>query len=177
MMRQVTIRKFPYVVITGRASWRISGCGRCLLLRELSCDTRARGTHVANAVVCVEAASRSRAPCRRSPVPCALSSTVPQREFDGLCIRLPAALPARWSRCAAAGARFGAGLLSFRYPKVILLAALLWTGALLLFVVVYGPILCRPRVDGRPGQTSVRIGTHGGIRRIPHVDYLRSRSS
>ncbi len=38
-----------------------------------------------------------------------------------------------------------------RYTTWIHLAAGLWTLAFLLFVVVYAPILIRPRVDGRPG--------------------------
>ncbi|HEY6825129.1 MAG TPA: NnrS family protein [Steroidobacteraceae bacterium] len=46
---------------------------------------------------------------------------------------------------------FGLALLPLSYPLVILLAALLWTAAFLLFVVVYAPILCRARADGKPG--------------------------
>jgi uncharacterized protein involved in response to NO len=30
-------------------------------------------------------------------------------------------------------------------------AAVLWSAAFVLFVVVYAPILCGPRADGRPG--------------------------
>jgi uncharacterized protein involved in response to NO len=37
------------------------------------------------------------------------------------------------------------------YPAVIVLAALLWTGAFAWFAAVYGPMLLAPRVDGRPG--------------------------
>jgi uncharacterized protein involved in response to NO len=41
------------------------------------------------------------------------------------------------------------------YPPAVLdwysLSALLWCLAFTLFVIVYAPILCRPRVDGRPG--------------------------
>jgi uncharacterized protein involved in response to NO len=37
------------------------------------------------------------------------------------------------------------------YSHVITLAALLWTGAFTLFLFVYGPILVRPRADGKPG--------------------------
>ncbi|MCP4391251.1 MAG: NnrS family protein, partial [Gammaproteobacteria bacterium] len=33
----------------------------------------------------------------------------------------------------------------------LVVAALLWCLAFLLFLVVYAPILCRPRIDGRPG--------------------------
>jgi uncharacterized protein involved in response to NO len=41
------------------------------------------------------------------------------------------------------------------YPPAVLdwygLSALLWCLCFTLFVIVYAPILCRPRVDGRPG--------------------------
>jgi len=37
------------------------------------------------------------------------------------------------------------------YDWAIVIAGLLWTAAFALFVAVYGPILARPRVDGRPG--------------------------
>ncbi|MBS0374116.1 MAG: NnrS family protein [Proteobacteria bacterium] len=37
------------------------------------------------------------------------------------------------------------------YPAVIVLAALLWTGAFAWFAAVYGPMLLAPRADGRPG--------------------------
>jgi len=30
-------------------------------------------------------------------------------------------------------------------------AGLIWAAGFLLYLVVYIPILCRPRVDGRPG--------------------------
>jgi uncharacterized protein involved in response to NO len=45
------------------------------------------------------------------------------------------------------------GLAAWRssYAMIIAVAALLWTAAFLLFVVIYAPILCRPRVDGKPG--------------------------
>jgi uncharacterized protein involved in response to NO len=33
----------------------------------------------------------------------------------------------------------------------LLLAAILWSGAFLLYVVVYAPYLFRPRADGREG--------------------------
>jgi len=46
---------------------------------------------------------------------------------------------------------FGLATLKVSYPMVIAGAAFLWTSAFLLFVVVYAPILCRPRVDGKPG--------------------------
>jgi uncharacterized protein involved in response to NO len=46
---------------------------------------------------------------------------------------------------------FGLATLRVSYPAVIGAAALLWTAAFLLFTVVYAPILCRPRVDGKPG--------------------------
>ncbi|HXZ59961.1 MAG TPA: NnrS family protein [Steroidobacteraceae bacterium] len=37
------------------------------------------------------------------------------------------------------------------YPTVIAAAAFLWTAAYLLFLLVYAPILCSPRVDGKAG--------------------------
>lgn len=37
------------------------------------------------------------------------------------------------------------------YDASLLLAAALWTAAFLVFVVVYAPILARPRIDGKPG--------------------------
>jgi uncharacterized protein involved in response to NO len=37
------------------------------------------------------------------------------------------------------------------YVQVITLAAILWTGAFALFLFVYGPMLLRPRADGKPG--------------------------
>jgi uncharacterized protein involved in response to NO len=46
---------------------------------------------------------------------------------------------------------FGLSALHLNYPVVIALATLLWTAAFALFLVVYTPILCRPRVDGKPG--------------------------
>jgi len=46
---------------------------------------------------------------------------------------------------------FGLVTLPVSYPTVIAAAAFLWTAAFLFFVVVYAPILCRPRVDGKPG--------------------------
>ncbi|MCX7055823.1 MAG: NnrS family protein [Proteobacteria bacterium] len=46
---------------------------------------------------------------------------------------------------------FGLGALGLRYPLVLTLSGLLWLGALILYLVVYAPILLRPRADGRPG--------------------------
>lgn len=46
---------------------------------------------------------------------------------------------------------FGPALLPIGYSAVVSLAALLWGVAFLIFVLVYAPILLRPRVDGRPG--------------------------
>ncbi len=46
---------------------------------------------------------------------------------------------------------FGLAALRVDYPLVIAGAALLWTAAFLLFLVVYAPILLSPRVDGKPG--------------------------
>jgi uncharacterized protein involved in response to NO len=53
---------------------------------------------------------------------------------------------------AAAAVRvFGPTLLPLPYIDVILLAAGLWTTAFALFLWVYGPILLKPRADGKPG--------------------------
>jgi uncharacterized protein involved in response to NO len=53
---------------------------------------------------------------------------------------------------AAAAIRvFGPLLLPSSYPSAILLSALLWSAAFAVFVVVYLPILTRPRLDGQPG--------------------------
>jgi uncharacterized protein involved in response to NO len=53
---------------------------------------------------------------------------------------------------AAAAVRvFGLAGLHLNYSVVILWAALLWTTAFALYVVVYAPILCSPRVDGKSG--------------------------
>jgi uncharacterized protein involved in response to NO len=52
----------------------------------------------------------------------------------------------------AAGLRVGGPVLwPGHYPAVLLAAGLGWTLAFLIFTVVYGPILGRPRVDGKPG--------------------------
>jgi len=53
---------------------------------------------------------------------------------------------------AAATVRvFGLAILPLSYPEVILLAALLWTAAFVLFVLIYAPMLLAPRADGKPG--------------------------
>ena len=46
---------------------------------------------------------------------------------------------------------FGPSWWRHDYPAVIVVSALLWTGAFALFVVVYGPMLCSLRVDGKAG--------------------------
>ncbi len=46
---------------------------------------------------------------------------------------------------------FGPMLLPSAESWWLVVAALLWCLAFLLFLVVYAPILCRPRIDGRPG--------------------------
>jgi uncharacterized protein involved in response to NO len=46
---------------------------------------------------------------------------------------------------------FGLAALRVSYPLVIAGAAILWTAAFLLFLVVYAPILCSPRIDGKAG--------------------------
>jgi uncharacterized protein involved in response to NO len=56
------------------------------------------------------------------------------------------------SLTAAALARvFGPMLMPSAGSMWLIVAALLWCLAFLLFLMVYAPILCRPRIDGRPG--------------------------
>ena len=52
---------------------------------------------------------------------------------------------------AAAVRVFGPVCLGLPYIQVIVVAAILWTASFALFLWVYGPILMRPRVDGKPG--------------------------
>jgi uncharacterized protein involved in response to NO len=53
--------------------------------------------------------------------------------------------------CAALVRVFGPSLLPGHYLWSVLGAGLLWALAFLLFLIVYTPILARPRVDSRPG--------------------------
>lgn len=46
---------------------------------------------------------------------------------------------------------FGPFVLPFAYGKTIMLAGALWIAAFGIYVVMYTPILTRPRVDGKPG--------------------------
>lgn len=46
---------------------------------------------------------------------------------------------------------FGLAWSGMRYPGQIVLSALLWTGAFVLFVAIYAPMLWSARVDGKPG--------------------------
>ncbi len=46
---------------------------------------------------------------------------------------------------------FGLGMLAVAYPLVVLAAAILWTAAFALFLIVFTPILVSPRIDGKPG--------------------------
>ena len=52
---------------------------------------------------------------------------------------------------AAVSRVFGLSWWPHSYPAVIVVSALLWTGSFALFVLVYGPMLCSPRVDGKAG--------------------------
>lgn len=57
-----------------------------------------------------------------------------------------------WLLTAAACLRvFGPILWPMAAPRWMVLPAALWMLAFLIFVVVYAPILCSPRIDGRPG--------------------------
>lgn len=46
---------------------------------------------------------------------------------------------------------FGVPLSSLSYPSVVLAAGVLWIVAFVFYIVIYAPILLRPRADGRPG--------------------------
>lgn len=46
---------------------------------------------------------------------------------------------------------FGPALLPVAYPAAMLAAGILWVAAFMAYILIYGPILLRPRVDGRPG--------------------------
>ena len=46
---------------------------------------------------------------------------------------------------------FGPVTLPLDYGTVILSSGILWIAAFIPFLFVYGPILIRPRVDGKPG--------------------------
>jgi uncharacterized protein involved in response to NO len=46
---------------------------------------------------------------------------------------------------------FGPQLLPSAYVTVMLIAGALWVLTFLLFVVIYAPVLLRPRVDGKTG--------------------------
>lgn len=46
---------------------------------------------------------------------------------------------------------FGLTVLGLPYPFVIVISACCWTAAFAIFLAVYAPILCSPRVDGKPG--------------------------
>lgn len=52
---------------------------------------------------------------------------------------------------AALSRVFGPLLLPAMTPQWWVLSAMLWSLAFALFVIVFAPILCRPRADGRPG--------------------------
>ena len=69
--------------------------------------------------------------------------------------RLAAARPTVWAyvllTSAAVVRVWGPALIPLSYIAVILTAAVLWTGAFVLFLAVYAPILLTPRVDGKPG--------------------------
>ena len=52
---------------------------------------------------------------------------------------------------AALARVFGPMLMPSAGSMWLIVAALLWCLAFLLFLMVYAPILCRPRIDGRPG--------------------------
>ncbi len=52
---------------------------------------------------------------------------------------------------AAAMRVLGLAALALPYPVIVAAAAFLWTAAFALFLWVYAPILCSPRIDGRPG--------------------------
>lgn len=47
--------------------------------------------------------------------------------------------------------RVGAGLFMAQYLNLISLAIACWVIAFAIFCIAYGPLLCKPRLDGRPG--------------------------
>lgn len=46
---------------------------------------------------------------------------------------------------------FGPSVLAPGYTSVVLVSGALWIAAFVAYLVIYGPILLRPRVDGKPG--------------------------
>ena len=46
---------------------------------------------------------------------------------------------------------FGLSVPGVSYPAVIAVAAAFWTASFLLLIGIYSPILCGPRIDGKPG--------------------------
>ena len=42
-------------------------------------------------------------------------------------------------------------LLPLWFPQLVILSGVLWIAAFLVFVILYAPILTRPRIDGKPG--------------------------
>ena len=46
---------------------------------------------------------------------------------------------------------FGVSVLGIPYPAIIILSACCWTAAFGIFLVIYAPILCSARADGKPG--------------------------
>jgi uncharacterized protein involved in response to NO len=65
----------------------------------------------------------------------------------------PLTVTAYWLVNAAAVVRVLFSTLSDESWRMTALmgSGLLWSGAFLLFAIVYAPILCRPRLDGKPG--------------------------
>ncbi|MGB0893544.1 MAG: NnrS family protein [Parashewanella sp.] len=51
----------------------------------------------------------------------------------------------------AAACRTSANIIPQFYLSLIIAAATLWVIAFACFIICYGPMLCKPRVDGRPG--------------------------
>jgi uncharacterized protein involved in response to NO len=46
---------------------------------------------------------------------------------------------------------FGPNLLAMNYASAVLVSAALWIAAFVAYLAIYGPILVRPRADGKPG--------------------------
>ncbi len=46
---------------------------------------------------------------------------------------------------------FGFAVLALDYPSVVLISGVLWMASFFAYMVIYTPILLRPRADGRPG--------------------------
>lgn len=68
-----------------------------------------------------------------------------------LVVSRPIALAYVLLAAAAAFRIFAPDTQLFHYPTTVVVAGALWSAAFALYLIVYAPILTRPRVDGKPG--------------------------